>query len=291
MQHLVNGEWKKCTAQPGNCPYGKEGAPHLHFQEECNRFNDNVVLKYNRIKNKLKYKVESEIQEGLKHIIVTMQDEDDQIDAGELLAELSKYHVTDTAHLSNAEIASGYWLAYQDDIYAQAGRAVLKHSQAVDDGFYVICADEVSHKRELNGQSLEGWSDEQKVNDYAKFVADYELLPKIREERKNDIFAGKDEEDFEYQIQRKRLEELFSDVDYSKRELQEYKEAFRLIQADYDRAEDAYQKKMQEVEEEQAIYDELSRLEDMYHDETGGFWSEERFQEEYSRLKNKKRQG
>ena len=291
MQHLVNGEWKKCTAQPGNCPYGKEGAPHLHSQEECNRFNDNVALKYNRIKNKLKYKVKPEIQEGLKHIIVTMQDEDDQIDAGELLAELSKYHVTDTTHLSNAEVASGYWLAYQDDIYAQAGRAVLKHSQAVDDGFYVICADEVSHKRELNGQSLEEWTDEQKINDYAKFIADYELLPKIREERKNDIFAGKDEEDFEYQIQRKRLEELFSDVDYSKRELQEYKEAFRLIQADYDRAEEAYQKKMQEVEEEQAIYDELSRLEDVYHDETGGFWSEERFQEEYNRVKSQRAKG
>lgn len=291
MQHLVNGEWKKCTAQSGNCPYGKEGAPHLHSQEECNRFNDNVVLKYNRIKNKLKYKVKPEIQEGLKHIIVTMQDEDDQIDVGELLAELSKYHVTDTTHLSNAEIASGYWLAYQDDIYAQAGRAVLKHAQAVDDGFYVICADEVSHKRELNGQSLEEWTDEQKVNDYAKFIADYELLPKIREERKNDIFAGKDEEDFEYQIQRKRLEELFSDVDYSKRELQEYKEAFRLIQADYGRAEEAYQKKMQEVEEEQAIYDELSRLEDVYHDETGGFWSEERFQEEYNRVKSQRAKG
>lgn len=291
MQHLVNGEWKKCTAQPGNCPYGKEGAPHLHSQEECNRFNDNVALKYNRIKNKLKYKVEPEIQEGLKHIIVTMQDEDDQIDVGELLAELSKYHVTDTTHLSNAEIADGYWLAYQDDIYAHAGRAVLKHAQAVDDGFYVICADEVSHKRELNGQSLEEWSDEQKINDYAKFVADYELLPKIREERKNDIFADKDEEDFEYQIQRKRLEELFSDVDYSKRELQEYKEAFRLIQADYDKAEEIYQAKVREENEERELYDELARMEDEEYDTTHQFWSEERFQEEYSKLKNKKKQG
>lgn len=291
MQHLVNGEWKKCTAQPGNCPYGKEGAPHLHSQEECNRFNDNVVLKYNRIKNKLKYKVEPDIQEGLKHIIVTMQDEDDQIDVGELLAELSKYHVTDTEHLSNTEIANGYWLAYQDDIYARAGRAVLKHAQAVDDGFYVICADEVSHKRELSGQSLEEWTDEQKVNDYAKFVADYELLPKIREERKADIFTGKDEGDFEYQIQRKRLEELFSDVDYSKRELQEYREAFRLIQADYDKAEEIYQAKVREENEERELYDELARMEDEEYDTTHQFWSEERFQEEYSKLKNKKKQG
>lgn len=291
MQHLVNGEWKKCTAQPGNCPYGKEGAPHLHSQEECNRFNDNVVLKYNRIKNKLKYKVEPDIQEGLKHIIVTMQDEDDQIGVGELLAELSKYHVTDTEHLSNTEIANGYWLAYQDDIYVNAGRAVLNHAQAVDDGFYVICADEVSHKRELNGQSLEEWTDEQKINDYAKFVADYELLPKIREERKNDIFAGKDEEDFEYQIQRKRLERLFSDVDYSKRELQEYKEAFRLIQADYDKAEEIYQAKVREENEERELYDELARMEDEEYDTTHQFWSEERFQEEYNKLKSKKKQG
>ena len=234
MQHLINGEWKRCTAQPGNCPYAKDGAPHLHSQEECNRFNDNVVLKYNSIKTKLNYKARPEMQEALKQVILVMEDEDDYVDVGELLAELSKYPATDMSNMPNDEIRNAYWLAYQEDVYRDCGDVIYNQPQETEDDVIQTCKEDMQ---------VEGDIDEQ-INAYAKFVADYKMLPHMYKNYKDELFADKKEKFFDYQVQRGRLDKLFSDINYTKRELQEYREAFRLIQEDEEKERKAIEQKI-----------------------------------------------
>ena len=285
MQHLVDGVWRKCTAKPGNCPYMKEGAPHLHTQEECNRFNDNVILKYNRIKNKLDYTINPEIQEGLIHIITSMDDEDDEIDVTEMLTELSQYNVTDIENMTNDEIRNAYWLAYQSDIY-QASSEVIMYRGQRDNGrnpsflgpkdendtttYYADYFNEVADNWIAEGKAagkskeeIYNWNKEQEMNEVAKYIEATKSLPYLFSLNKSDFFRDKDMEEFDFQAQRQRLEKLFNDVTYSKQELQEYKEAFSLIEKDYEEKRKEYEDRLRIAEEEEREYLEWEREQDL----------------------------
>lgn len=276
MQHLVDGVWRKCTAKPGNCPYMKEGAPHLHTQEECNRFNDNVILKYNRIKNKLDYTINPEIQEGLIHIITSMDDEDDEIDVTEMLTELSQYNVTDIENMTNDEIRNAYWLAYQSDIYQDSSEVIMYRGQR-DNGrnpsflgpkdendtttyyadYFNEVADNWIEEGKAAGKSKEeiyNWNKEQEMNEVAKYIEATKSLPYLFSLNKSDFFRDRDMEEFDFQAQRQRLEKLFNDVTYSKQELQEYKEAFSLIEKDYEEKRKEYEDRLRIAEEEEREY-------------------------------------
>lgn len=276
MQHLVDGVWRKCTAKPGNCPYMKEGAPHLHTQEECNRFNDNVILKYNRIKNKLDYTINPEIQEGLIHIITSMNDEDDEIDVTEMLTELSQYNVTDIENMTNDEIRNAYWLAYQSDIYQDSSEVIMYRGQR-DNGrnpsflgpkdendtttyyadYFNEVADNWIEEGKAAGKSKEeiyNWNKEQEMNEVAKYIEATKSLPYLFSLNKSDFFRDRDMEEFDFQAQRQRLEKLFNDVTYSKQELQEYKEAFSLIEKDYEEKRKEYEDRLRIAEEEEREY-------------------------------------
>ena len=276
MQHLVDGVWRKCTAKPGNCPYMKEGAPHLHTQEECNRFNDNVILKYNRIKNKLDYTINPEIQEGLVHIITSMNDEDDEIDVTEMLTELSQYNVTDIENMTNDEIRNAYWLAYQSDIYQDSSEVIMYRGQR-DNGrnpsflgpkdendtttyyadYFNEVADNWIEEGKAAGKSKEeiyNWNKEQEMNEVAKYIEATKSLPYLFSLNKSDFFRDRDMEEFDFQAQRQRLEKLFNDVTYSKQELQEYKEAFSLIEKDYEEKRKEYEDRLRIAEEEEREY-------------------------------------
>lgn len=281
MQHLVDGVWRKCTAKPGNCPYMKEGAPHLHTQEECNRFNDNVILKYNRIKNKLDYTINPEIQEGLIHIITSMDDEDDEIDVTEMLTELSQYNVTDIENMTNDEIRNAYWLAYQSDIYQDSSEVIMYRGQR-DNGrnpsflgpkdendtttyyadYFNEVADNWIEEGKAAGKSKEeiyNWNKEQEMNEVAKYIEATKSLPYLFSLNKSDFFIDRDMEEFDFQAQRQRLEKLFNDVTYSKQELQEYKEAFSLIEKDYEEKRKEYEDRLRIAEEEEREYLEWER--------------------------------
>lgn len=281
MQHLVDGVWRKCTAKPGNCPYMKEGAPHLHTQEECNRFNDNVILKYNRIKNKLDYTINPEIQEGLIHIITSMDDEDDEIDVTEMLTELSQYNVTDIENMTNDEIRNAYWLAYQSDIYQDSSEVIMYRGQR-DNGrnpsflgpknendtttyyadYFNEVADNWIEEGKAAGKSKEeiyNWNKEQEMNEVAKYIEATKSLPYLFSLNKSDFFRDRDMEEFDFQAQRQRLEKLFNDVTYSKQELQEYKEAFSLIEKDYEEKRKEYEDRLRIAEEEEREYLEWER--------------------------------
>lgn len=281
MQHLVDGVWRKCTAKPGNCPYMKEGAPHLHTQEECNRFNDNVILKYNRIKNKLDYTINPEIQEGLIHIITSMNDEDDEIDVTEMLTELSQYNVTDIENMTNDEIRNAYWLAYQSDIYQDSSEVIMYRGQR-DNGrnpsflgpkdendtttYYADYFNEVADNWIAEGKAagkskeeIYNWNKEQEMNEVAKYIEATKSLPYLFSLNKSDFFRDKDMEEFDFQAQRQRLEKLFNDVTYSKQELQEYKEAFSLIEKDYEEKRKEYEDRLRIAEEEEREYLEWER--------------------------------
>ena len=281
MQHLVDGVWRKCTAKPGNCPYMKEGAPHLHTQEECNRFNDNVILKYNRIKNKLDYTINPEIQEGLIHIITSMDDEDDEIDVTEMLTELSQYNVTDIENMTNDEIRNAYWLAYQSDIYQDSSEVIMYRGQR-DNGrnpsflgpkdendtttYYADYFNEVADNWIAEGKAagkskeeIYNWNKEQEMNEVAKYIEATKSLPYLFSLNKSDFFRDKDMEEFDFQAQRQRLEKLFNDVTYSKQELQEYKEAFSLIEKDYEEKRKEYEDRLRIAEEEEREYLEWKR--------------------------------
>lgn len=281
MQHLVDGVWRKCTAKPGNCPYMKEGAPHLHTQEECNRFNDNVILKYNRIKNKLDYTINPEIQEGLIHIITSMNDEDDEIDVTEMLTELSQYNVTDIENMTNNEIRNAYWLAYQSDIYQDSSEVIMYRGQR-DNGrnpsflgpkdeddtttYYADYFNEVADNWIAEGKAagkskeeIYNWNKEQEMNEVAKYIEATKSLPYLFSLNKSDFFRDKDMEEFDFQAQRQRLEKLFNDVTYSKQELQEYKEAFSLIEKDYEEKRKEYEDRLRIAEEEEREYLEWER--------------------------------
>lgn len=281
MQHLVDGVWRKCTAKPGNCPYMKEGAPHLHTQEECNRFNDNVILKYNRIKNKLDYTINPEIQEGLIHIITSMDDEDDEIDVTEMLTELSQYNVTDIENMTNDEIRNAYWLAYQSDIYQDSSEVIMYRGQR-DNGrnpsflgpkdendtttYYADYFNEVADNWIAEGKAagkskeeIYNWNKEQEMNEVAKYIEATKSLPYLFSLNKSDFFRDKDMEEFDFQAQRQRLEKLFNDVTYSKQELQEYKEAFSLIEKDYEEKRKEYEDRLRIAEEEEREYLEWER--------------------------------
>lgn len=276
MQHLVDGIWRKCTAKPGNCPYMKEGAPHLHTQEECNRFNDNVILKYNRIKNKLDYTINPEIQEGLIHIITSMDDENDEIDVTEMLTELSQYNVTDIENMTNDEIRNAYWLAYQSDIYQDSSEVIMYRGQR-DNGrnpsflgpkdendtttyyadYFNEVADNWIEEGKAAGKSKEeiyNWNKEQEMNEVAKYIEATKSLPYLFSLNKSDFFRDRDMEEFDFQAQRQRLEKLFNDVTYSKQELQEYKEAFSLIEKDYEEKRKEYEDRLRIAEEEEREY-------------------------------------
>lgn len=276
MQHLVDGVWRKCTAKPGNCPYMKEGAPHLHTQEECNRFNDNVILKYNRIKNKLDYTINPEIQEGLIHIITSMDDEDDEIDVTEMLTELSQYNVTDIENMTNDEIRNAYWLAYQSDIYQDSSEVIMYRGQR-DNGrnpsflgpkdendtttYYADYFNEVADNWIAEGKAagkskeeIYNWNKEQEMNEVAKYIEATKSLPYLFSLNKSDFFRDRDMEEFDFQAQRQRLEKLFNDVTYSKQELQEYKEAFSLIEKDYEEKRKEYEDRLRIAEEEEREY-------------------------------------
>lgn len=285
MQHLVDGVWRKCTAKPGNCPYMKEGAPHLKAQEECNRFNDNVILKYNRIKNKLDYTINPEIQDGLVHVIVSMEDEDDEIDAAELLTELSKYNATDIENMTNDEIRDAYWLAFQSDIYQDSSEVIMYRGQRdnrrnpsflgpkdEDDltEYYADYFNEVAAKWIEEGRKagkpedkLGFWTKEEEMGQVARYMAETKSLPYLFSLNKNDFFRDRDVKEFDFQAQRQRLEKLFNDVTYSKRELQEYKEAFSLIEKDYEQKRKEYDDRMRIVEEEEREYLEWERQDDL----------------------------
>ena len=281
MQHLVDGVWRKCTAKPGNCPYMKEGAPHLHTQEECNRFNDNVILKYNRIKNKLDYTINPEIQEGLIHIITSMDDEDDEIDVTEMLTELSQYNVTDIENMTNDEIRNTYWLAYQSDIYQDSSEVIMYRGQR-DNGrnpsflgpkdendtttYYADYFNEVADNWIAEGKAagkskeeIYNWNKEQEMNEVAKYIEATKSLPYLFSLNKSDFFRDRDMEEFDFQAQRQRLEKLFNDVTYSKQELQEYKEAFSLIEKDYEEKRKEYEDRLRIAEEEEREYLEWER--------------------------------
>mgnify|MGYP000847338257 FL=1 len=281
MQHLVDGVWRKCTAKPGNCPYMKEGAPHLHTQEECNRFNDNVILKYNRIKNKLDYTINPEIQEGLIHIITSMNDEDDEIDVTEMLTELSQYNVTDIENMTNDEIRNAYWLAYQSDIYQDSSEVIMYRGQR-DNGrnpsflgpkdendtttYYADYFNEVADNWIAEGKAagkskeeIYNWNKEQEMNEVAKYIEATKSLPYLFSLNKSDFFRDRDMEEFDFQAQRQRLEKLFNDVTYSKQELQEYKEAFSLIEKDYEEKRKEYEDRLRIAEEEEREYLEWER--------------------------------
>lgn len=281
MQHLVDGVWRKCTAKPGNCPYMKEGAPHLHTQEECNRFNDNVILKYNRIKNKLDYTINPEIQEGLIHIITSMDDEDDEIDVTEMLTELSQYNVTDIENMTNDEIRNAYWLAYQSDIYQDSSEVIMYRGQR-DNGrnpsflgpkdendtttYYADYFNEVADNWIAEGKAagkskeeIYNWNKEQEMNEVAKYIEATKSLPYLFSLNKSDFFRDRDMEEFDFQAQRQRLEKLFNDVTYSKQELQEYKEAFSLIEKDYEEKRKEYEDRLRIAEEEEREYLEWER--------------------------------
>lgn len=281
MQHLVDGVWRKCTAKPGNCPYMKEGAPHLHTQEECNRFNDNVILKYNRIKNKLDYTINPEIQEGLVHIITSMDDEDDEIDVTEMLTELSQYNVTDIENMTNDEIRNAYWLAYQSDIYQDSSEVIMYRGQR-DNGrnpsflgpkddddittYYADYFNEVADNWIAEGKAagkskeeIYNWNKEQEMNEVAKYIEATKSLPYLFSLNKSDFFRDRDMEEFDFQAQRQRLEKLFNDVTYSKQELQEYKEAFSLIEKDYEEKRKEYEDRLRIAEEEEREYLEWER--------------------------------
>lgn len=281
MQHLVDGVWRKCTAKPGNCPYMKEGAPHLHTQEECNRFNDNVILKYNRIKNKLDYTINPEIQEGLVHIITSMNDEDDEIDVTEMLTELSQYNVTDIENMTNDEIRNAYWLAYQSDIYQDSSEVIMYRGQR-DNGrnpsflgpkdendtttYYADYFNEVADNWIAEGKAagkskeeIYNWNKEQEMNEVAKYIEATKSLPYLFSLNKSDFFRDRDMEEFDFQAQRQRLEKLFNDVTYSKQELQEYKEAFSLIEKDYEEKRKEYEDRLRIAEEEEREYLEWER--------------------------------
>lgn len=281
MQHLVDGVWRKCTAKPGNCPYMKEGAPHLHTQEECNRFNDNVILKYNRIKNKLDYTINPEIQEGLIHIITSMDDENDEIDVTEMLTELSQYNVTDIENMTNDEIRNAYWLAYQSDIYQDSSEVIMYRGQR-DNGrnpsflgpkdendtttyyadYFNEVADNWIEEGKAAGKSKEeiyNWNKEQEMNEVAKYIEATKSLPYLFSLNKSDFFRDRDMEEFDFQAQRQRLEKLFNDVTYSKQELQEYKEAFSLIEKDYEEKRKEYEDRLRIAEEEEREYLEWER--------------------------------
>lgn len=281
MQHLVDGVWRKCTAKPRNCPYMKEGAPHLHTQEECNRFNDNVILKYNRIKNKLDYTINPEIQEGLIHIITSMDDEDDEIDVTEMLTELSQYNVTDIENMTNDEIRNAYWLAYQSDIYQDSSEVIMYRGQR-DNGrnpsflgpkdendtttYYADYFNEVADNWIAEGKAagkskeeIYNWNKEQEMNEVAKYIEATKSLPYLFSLNKSDFFRDKDMEEFDFQAQRQRLEKLFNDVTYSKQELQEYKEAFSLIEKDYEEKRKEYEDRLRIAEEEEREYLEWER--------------------------------
>ncbi len=214
MQHLVDGVWRKCTAKPGNCPYMKEGAPHLHTQEECNRFNDNVILKYNRIKNKLDYTINPEIQEGLIHIITSMDDEDDEIDVTEMLTELSQYNVTDIENMTNDEIRNAYWLAYQSDIYQDSSEVIMYRGQR-DNGrnpsflgpkdendtttYYADYFNEVADNWIAEGKAagkskeeIYNWNKEQEMNEVAKYIEATKSLPYLFSLNKSDFFRDRE---------------------------------------------------------------------------------------------------
>lgn len=276
MQHLVDGVWRKCTAKPGNCPYMKEGAPHLHTQEECNRFNDNVILKYNRIKNKLDYTINPEIQEGLIHIITSMDDENDEIDVTEMLTELSQYNVTDIENMTNDEIRNAYWLAYQSDIYQDSSEVIMYRGQR-DNGrnpsflgpkdendtttYYADYFNEVADNWIAEGKAagkskeeIYNWNKEQEMNEVAKYIEATKSLPYLFSLNKSDFFRDRDMEEFDFQAQRQRLEKLFNDVTYSKQELQEYKEAFSLIEKDYEEKRKEYEDRLRIAEEEEREY-------------------------------------
>lgn len=281
MQHLVDGVWRKCTAKPGNCPYMKEGAPHLHTQEECNRFNDNVILKYNRIKNKLDYTINPEIQEGLIHIITSIDDEDDEIDVTEMLTELSQYNVTDIENMTNDEIRNAYWLAYQSDIYQDSSEVIMYRGQR-DNGrnpsflgpkdendtttYYADYFNEVADNWIAEGKAagkskeeIYNWNKEQEMNEVAKYIEATKSLPYLFSLNKSDFFRDRDMEEFDFQAQRQRLEKLFNDVTYSKQELQEYKEAFSLIEKDYEEKRKEYEDRLRIAEEEEREYLEWER--------------------------------
>lgn len=281
MQHLVDGVWRKCTAKPGNCPYMKEGAPHLHTQEECNRFNDNVILKYNRIKNKLDYTINPEIQEGLVHIITSMDDEDDEIDVTEMLTELSQYNVTDIENMTNDEIRNAYWLAYQSDIYQDSSEVIMYRGQR-DNGrnpsflgpkdendtttYYADYFNEVADNWIAEGKAagkskeeIYNWNKEQEMNEVAKYIEATKSLPYLFSLNKSDFFRDRYMEEFDFQAQRQRLEKLFNDVTYSKQELQEYKEAFSLIEKDYEEKRKEYEDRLRIAEEEEREYLEWER--------------------------------
>ena len=285
MQHLVDGVWRKCTAKPGNCPYMKEGAPHLHTQEECNRFNDNVILKYNRIKNKLDYTINPEIQEGLIHIITSMDDEDDEIDVTEMLTELSQYNVTDIENMTNDEIRNAYWLAYQSDIYQDSSEVIMYRGQR-DNGrnpsflgpkdeddtttYYADYFNEVADNWIAEGKAagkskeeIYNWNKEQEMNEVAKYIEATKSLPYLFSLNKSDFFRDRDMEEFDFQAQRQRLEKLFNDVTYSKQELQEYKEAFSLIEKDYEEKRKEYEDRLRIAEEEEREYLEWEREQDL----------------------------
>ena len=85
---------------------------------------------------------------------------------------------------------------------------------------------------------------DEQINAYAKFVADYKLLPHMYKNYKDELFDNKKEKFFDYQVQRGRLDKLFSDINYTKRELQEYREAFRLIQEDEERERNIIEQKI-----------------------------------------------
>ena len=285
MQHLVDGVWRKCTAKPGNCPYMKEGAPHLHTQEECNRFNDNVILKYNRIKNKLDYTINPEIQEGLVHIITSMNDEDDEIDVTEMLTELSQYNVTDIENMTNDEIRNAYWLAYQSDIYQDSSEVIMYRGQRdnyknpsflgpKDENdttqYYKDYYSEVSDRWIRDGKAagksddeIYHWTKAQEMNAVANYVAETKSLPYLFSLNKGDFFRDRDVEEFDFQAQRQRLEKLFNDVTYTKQELQEYKEAFSLIEKDYEEKRKEYEDRLRIAEEEEREYLEWEREQDL----------------------------
>ena len=97
------------------------------------------------------------------------------------------------------------------------------------------------------------------MNEVAKYIEATKSLPYLFSLNKSDFFRDRDVEEFDFQAQRQRLEKLFNDVTYSKQELQEYKEAFSLIEKDYEEKRKEYEDRLRIAEEEEREYLEWER--------------------------------
>ena len=107
------------------------------------------------------------------------------------------------------------------------------------------------------------WTKEEEMNQVARYMAETKSLPYLFSLNKSDFFRDRNVREFNFQAQRQRLEKLFNDVTYSKRELQEYKEAFSLIEKDYEQKRKEYDDRMRIVEEEEREYLEWERQDDL----------------------------